>query len=163
MPRTIDIPGGTAELYLREELTPRRQKPVKSLFFRSGSLLDKLQKNATVVHPDGSVDENPGLPEGVLHLTVEEADLLVDIQYATTWGYLKSWTLDIPVPRSVDELMDVPTNIVDVLNAEAKAIDKGVPISADFEPGDETVDDEDSPTGASGDSATPSAAAAPGA
>jgi hypothetical protein len=161
MSRTIEIPGGAAELFTQEELTPRRQKPVKSLFFRSGALLDKLANNSKVIHPDGSVEEDPNLPAGVVQLSQADADLLVDIQYATTWAYLKSWTLDLPLPKSPDELLDIPSHIVDVLNREAKAIDGGVPIAAAFEPSEVTLEDEDSPTGASGDSATPSPAAAP--
>lgn len=159
MSYTITIPGGSAELFEKHELTPRRQKPVKSLIYRADELMNKMANVRTVVSPSGEVDENPDLPEGVLVLSAEEADMLLDIEYASAWATLKSWTIDLPLPRSVDEFMDVPSPIADAIAAGAKRI-KGA-VTDDFEPTEASLENPDSPTGASVDSVTPTEATAP--
>lgn len=154
---TVTIPGGTAELYDRNELTPRRRIPAKALLYRADDLLAKLSVARTVESPSGEVEENPGLTGPALRLTQHEAETLQHLQYATTWGWLKSWTLDIPLPATWEDLLDVPGDITDALN---DAVDKlKNPVSAaDFEVGAETLADPESFTGRSGKSKTPSGA-----
>ena len=42
MSRTVTIPGGTAELFDRNELTPRRRIPAKALMYRADDLFTKI-------------------------------------------------------------------------------------------------------------------------
>lgn len=157
MSRTIEIPGGTAELFDRDELTPRRRIPAKALLYRADDLLAKIATARTVTNPSGDVEENPSLNGPDVRLTQYEAETLEQLQYATTWGWLKSWTLAIPLPATWEDLLDVPSHITDVLNAEVQK--QGNPeVADDFEISKETLEDKGSFTGAPGNSKTQSGA-----
>ena len=157
MSRTIQIPGGTAELFDRDELTPRRRIPAKALLYRADDLLAKISTARTVTNPDGETDTRPALSGEDVRLTQYEAETLEHLQYATTRGWLKSWTIDIPFPATWEDLLDVPSNITEVLNAEVQR--QGNPeIADDFEISKETLEDKESFTGATGNSKTRSGA-----
>lgn len=153
----VEIPGGTAELYDRNELTPRRRIPAKALLYRADDLLAKLSVARTVESPSGEVEENPGLNGPDVRLTQHEAETLQHLQYATTWGWLKSWTLDIPLPATWEDLLDIPGDITDALNDAVEKLKNPIS-SADFEVGDETLADQESFTGNSGGRKTRSGA-----
>lgn len=154
---TVQIPGGTAELYDITELTPRRRIPAKALLYRADDLLAKLSVARTVESPDGDVEENPGLTGPDVRLTQYEAETLQHLQYATTWGWLKSWTLDRPLPATWEDLLDVPSDIVEALNDAVDQIKK-TDVAADMEISKETLSDEDSFIGNSGGRKTRSGA-----
>lgn len=157
MSRTVTIPGGTAELFDRKELTPRRRIPAKALLYRSDNLLTKIASARSVESPTGEVEENPVLDGPAVRLTQYEAETLEHLQIATTWGWLKSWTLDIPLPAMWEDLLDVPSEITDALNIEVQKL--GNPeVVADMELSAETLVDKESFTGNSADSKTPSQA-----
>lgn len=159
MSRTIQIPGGTAELFDRDELTPRRQIPAKALMYRADDLFLKIATARTVTNPAGEVEENPALNGPDVRLTQYEAETLEHLQYATTWGWLKSWTIDRPFPTTWEDLLDVPSNITKVLNDEVQK--QGNPdIGGDFEISKETLEDKGSFTGGPGNSKTRSGATA---
>lgn len=157
MSKTVSIPGGTAELYDRTELTPRRRIPAKALLYRADDLLTKLSVARTVESPTGEVEENPGLTGPALRLTQHEAETLEHLQYATTWGWLKSWTLDIPLPATWEDLLDVSSDITDALNEAVQQL-KNPDVAADMEISAKTLEDQESFTGRSGNSKTPSGA-----
>lgn len=157
MSTTVTIPGGTAELYDPQELTPRRRIPGKALLFRADDLLAKLAVARKVTSPNGDVDENPALLGPEYRLTQHEAEILQHLQYAATWAYLKSWTLDAPFPATWEDLLDVSDDVTDVLNEAVRNL--GAPdTAADFEMSKETLDNKESFTGASGSSPTRSGA-----
>lgn len=154
---TVPIPGGTAELFTREELTPRRRIPAKALLYRADDLLTKISAARTVISPTGEKDENPALDGPELRLTQYEAETLEHLQYATTWGWLKSWTLDRPLPETWEDLLDVPSTITDALNAAVNDLGQPDP-TADMEMTPDTLADKESFTGASEKSVTQSGA-----
>jgi hypothetical protein len=155
MSRTVTIPGGTAELFDRNELTPRRRIPAKALMYRADDLFTKIATASRVESPTGEVDENPILDGPAVRLTQYEAETLEHLQYATTWGWLKSWTLNIPLPATWEDLLDVPTEITDALNTAVQKI--GDPdVAGDFEISKETLEDKGSFTGEHGSSKTQS-------
>lgn len=150
---TVDIPGGTAELYEPKELTPRRQIPSKALLYRSDKLMAKISRARTVTSPDGETDERPELDGDDIRLTEHEAITLEEIQYATTWGFLKAWTLPLPLPATWHDLLDVPLEVTAVLNeAVAKLGNPDVAASIEMTP--ETLSDAGSFTGNSGNTGT---------
>ncbi|WP_427130305.1 hypothetical protein [Pseudarthrobacter sp. S9] len=156
MSHTVEIPGGTAELFDRKELTPRRRIPAKAILYRADDLLTKIAMARRVETPSG-VEENPALDGPAVRLTQYEAETLEHLQYATTWGWLKSWTLDIPLPATWEDLLDIPSDITDSLNIAVQKL--GSPDAAsDFEINSETLADKESFTGRPGDSKTSSAA-----
>lgn len=159
MSSTVDIPGGTAELFDRNELTPRRRIPAKALLYRADDLLAKIASARTLTKPDGESDTRPALSGEDVRLTQYEAETLEHLQYATTWGWLKSWTLDIPFPTTWEDLLDVPSDVTDALNAAVQKL--GNPeVADDFEMSAETLTDKGSFTGGPGSSTTRSGAPA---
>jgi hypothetical protein len=159
MSKTVQIPGGTAELFEPKELTPRRRIPARALMRRSDQLLGKIAAAGRVESPDGRVEENPILTGPDVRLTQYEAETLDHMQCAVTWGYLKSWSLDIPLPATWEDLLDIPSDIVDTLSNEVAKL--GNPdITDDFEMSTETLENKESFTGASEKSKTQSGATA---
>jgi hypothetical protein len=153
MSTTVELPGGSAVILDKIELTPRKQLPLKRLFLRSGDLMVKLAAARTVTSPDGEVEENDTLTGEDLVLNAHEAEILSLIQYATTWAYLKSWTLDLPFPKSPDDMLDLPSHVNDALDSALTAIHGTKTAAEQFEPSEETLEDESSFTGNSEGSA----------
>lgn len=161
MSRTVEIPGGTAELFDRAELTPRRTIPYQALLYRADDLMVKLARARRVVSTSGEVDENPDLDGPEHRLTPHEAEMLEYLQLASDWGWLKSWTLDIPLPATWEGLLDVPNQVTDAIHAGI--LDAGNPapeVSSDFEMSEETLENKESFTGGPGSSKTQSGAPA---
>lgn len=152
---TVDIPGGTAELYDPKDLTPRRRIPAKALLYRADALLFKLYGARTIISPTGDVEENPALTGPEVRLTQHEAETLQNIKYASTWGFLKSWTLDRPLPATWEDLLDLPAEIIDPIHDAVENIGKPDAI-ASIEMSEETLVDEGSFTGSSAASKTSS-------
>jgi len=147
MSTTVTIPGGTAELFDRDEITPRRQIPLKALYTRSGRMLEKLTNARRVINAAGDVDERPELEGPDVLLTEHESEIVQRIQYATTWAWLKSWTLPLPLPANPDAFLDIPAHIVDALDL---AVQKHYSdVQSGFEMSKENLEDKDSFTGAS--------------
>lgn len=155
MSRSIEIPGGTAELFDDSELTPRRQRPVQELALQVGSLMDRIANARRVSTSDGTTDERPSLTglEDV-EISDRQAYQLSRLQDLVTFMYLKSWSLPEPLPADADALLDLPTPVFDALSKAAAQSYNGTgpaaSASAGFEVSDATLEDEASPTGASG-------------
>lgn len=157
MSRTIQIPGGTAELFDRDELTPRRTIPYQSLLYRADKLMEKLANARRVVSVSGEVEENPDLDGPEHRLTPHEAETLEYLQLANDWGWLKSWTIDIPLPATWEGLLDVPNKVTNAIHAAIVGAANPVPeVAPDFEMSKETLADKGSFTGEPGLSKTQS-------
>lgn len=152
MSQSIEIPGGTAELYDDAELTPRRQRPVQELALQVGGLMERIA-NANRVHTsDGEgEDTNMSLPGPDVEISDRQAAQLSRLQDLVTFMYLKSWTLDQPLPATADDLLDLPSPVYKALSVAAAKVYNGTAESSGsgFEINDATADDDTSPTGAS--------------
>lgn len=156
MSRSIEIPGGTAELFDEAELTPRRQRPVQELSLQVGSLMERIANARKVSTSDGLADERPNL-SGLedLEISDRQAMQLSRLQDLVTFMYLKSWTLPDPLPADADALLDLPSPLYNALSkAAAQSYNGTAPdtaaASAPFQATDENLENELSPTGASG-------------
>lgn len=156
MSRSIEIPGGTAELFDDTELTPRRQRPVQELALQVGSLMDRIANAKKVRTSDGETDERPSL-SGLedVEISDRQASQLSRLQDLVTFMYLKSWSLPEPLPADADALLDLSLPLYDALSkAAAQSYNGTVPgtgsASLGFEASDATLENEASPTGASG-------------
>lgn len=150
----IQIPGGTATLLTNKELTPRRRRPIEKADVQNGPLFTKIRDARRVVNPDGTVTENTGLWGPDLVLTEHDADLLTSYSDKKIIARLSSWTLAIPLPTTVDALLDIPGDVYDALQEgvakaeSADGVNPFVPSEGTPEaPG--TLDNPASPTGAS--------------
>lgn len=152
MSTTIEIPGGTAELFDDAELTPRRQRPVQELALQVGGLMDRIAQAGKVTTSDGEADTQPGLPGPEVEISDRQAEQLSRLGDLVTFMYLKSWTLETPFPATADDLLDLPSPVYNAISkAAAQAYNGTSETSAGsaFEANDRTLEDDASPTGAS--------------
>lgn len=154
---TIDIPGGTAVLLSDKELTPRRRRPVDKAEIQRLPLFAKIREARRVVSPTGEVEENVGLWGPDLVLTDHDLDVMTNYSDVKIIARLHSWTIDLPLPTTTDELLDIPGDVYDALTVGLLKAE-GIDVGNMFEPSEKTLEDAESPTGASADSANSSEA-----
>lgn len=157
MSRTIEIPGGTAELFERDELTPAHRIPITAFRYRYQDLFNEVAAASSVESPAGDVEENPALQGPHRRLTQEEAEVLQHYQYLVTFGWLKSWTINHAFPTSWEDLLNVPLNVTDALSA-AVTINATIEPTDDMEISKENLENKASFTGSSAASETSSKA-----
>jgi hypothetical protein len=151
MSHTIEIPGGTAEMYDPGELTPRRMRPVQELALQLGNLLQRLAAARNITGSGEATDGDAlGLTGPDVEIDARQAKLLATFADLVTFMWFKSWSLDQPLPASADELLDLPGAVYDALTHEAAKL-QAAPEDGRFELGDATAHDPESPTGASAD------------
>lgn len=148
MSHTIEVPGGEAEFFDADELTPRRKRPVEELGLQLGDLIQRIQDARKVT--GAADDETTGLTGPDLEISDRQAALLAKFSDVATIMWLKSWTLDLPFPANPDALLDLPSKLYDALQREAGKLQKGTD-NSEFEANDETLADPNSPTGVLGD------------
>lgn len=157
MSRTIQIPGGTAELFDRDELTPASRIPITAFRYRYRDLFEAVEAASSIESPEGDVEANPQLPGAPKRLTQEEAETLQHYQYIVVFGWLKSWTIKHPFPKSWEDLLTTPLHVMDVLSALVTIHSNQDP-TEDMEISKENLEDKASFTGSSDDSKTSSKA-----
>jgi hypothetical protein len=151
MSHIIEVPGGTAEIYDPDELTPRRQRPVEELSLQLGTLLQRIQAARKVTgSAESDDDEALGLTGPDVEINERQAAQLATFADIVTFMWLKSWTVELPFPENADSLLDLPGGLYKALQKEAGRM-QNLDASSRFELGDDTVNDTDSPTGASAD------------
>lgn len=134
MSREITIPGGTAVLRESHELTERHRRPIKMI-------VAQLGPNAQ--------EKMLGWQAGTYDLTEHDAELMFKNHDAVIWCYLKSWSLDRPVPDDWREVGNsIPGDVYDALMAACMEQDQATAEAADSF-GVDGVEDEQSPTGPS--------------
>lgn len=150
MSSTITIPGGTAELFTKDEMTPRRRRPLEKLDVLNGPLIAKIRIARTITKADGTTEENPGLFGPSLALTDADADRLTGYQDAKSWARLKSWTLPDVIPASPEGMLDIPGPVYDAIAVAVAELEAAEAKAANpFVPSETTLEDPASPTGAS--------------
>lgn len=156
--RTFDIPGGTVQLRDKEELTVAGSRAIALATRR---LPRKTLLEAT---PEEQLDPETQLEVAVNESVEDATDLmgfplgLADEDIEAAWAYndtlllayLGSWTLERPLPKTRDDVAELPSDIYSGLN---QAIAKHVrPAKGEDADADEftvdAVENPDSPTGA---------------
>lgn len=153
---TVQIPGGEAVLCdSSSELSPRRRRPIEIIAARVGKKVeaasvaarivcdgDVIQDNSEVLLEDGS----PAFKGGDVEVTERELELFMRLNDAMAWAVLKSWTLDLEVPETVADFMEIPVDVYDVIREKAAEINAKLTVeSGGFTP--DGVEDPESPTG----------------
>lgn len=154
--RTVEVPGGTVKLYDWLDIPMWRLRAVEKVQYRSTALVGSVLDSDEIVGPDGKADREAieeqvvsSLTGGTLHLDDEKVQLLQDLNDVVVWLYLESWTLDRPLPKSVEELLQLPGRIFNPIEAAAAKLwafdrsDEG----GGFEPTPANRADAESPTG----------------
>lgn len=144
MSKIITIPGGTATIAEGpHEITERRMRPIKSLASLYGAKIDAIMA-LTALAVEVEEGETPEPPD-LSGFTPEDIDHLWEMQSATTWAYLLDWTLDRPLPATWRDMGDLPAALTQALDREVSKVAAVRLFTLD------AVEDEASPTGASGD------------
>lgn len=157
MSKTVQIPGGTAELFDRNELTPAHRIPVTAFRYRYRDLFEAVEAASSIETPEGNVESSDILQGAPKRLTQEEAETLQHYQYIVVFGWLKSWTISHPFPASWEDLLNVPLEVMDTLNVLV-TINANQDPTEDMEISKENLEDKASFTGSSDDSKTSSKA-----
>lgn len=117
--RTVDIPGGTAVLRDRSELTVRQKRAIEKALIHIAPALPKMMEikqraDAAMSGEDGQ--ERAGVQEQDAQsqpaLSDEEIDNSYALQNATIIAYLHSWSLPDPIPADIE---DMPADVYEAL------------------------------------------------
>ena len=123
-----DIPGGSATWYTSKSLPPRRER--------------LLQVNAVPMAGLWKRIQELGVEEA--NLTSEEVAAMFRLNEVGVVTFLKSWTLDQPLPETPDDVLDLDKELYDSLLQVAAVLQASTevdPFSVD------SVEDTSSPTG----------------
>ena len=145
----VTIPGGEATLRSEAaELSPRRRREVELLAARLGRVLEPIQTagrlfcEGELMEDRSKVKVKMGPRKGKLaypgpDLEVSELQmrLLTRLNDAIVWSLLESWTLDLPIPTTPDDMLDLPADLYDVIGQKAAEVYLGLDPSGGFGPG----------------------------
>jgi len=145
MSKTVEIPGGFAELRGSDELRGRDRNLIKAVAMAAAPAISKLPEEVAAGKLEGENDEDAQkrlapLVAGV-NFTWQESMSLLDLRQATAVALLKSWTLDQPLP-TMDTIGDLPSDLFDALDSAAGGVTTAMSSGINLDPSP----DPDSPT-----------------
>ncbi|HEX7355317.1 MAG TPA: hypothetical protein VF288_10855 [Mycobacteriales bacterium] len=162
MPRTIDLPGGSATLRDAEEISGAGRKLVRAAAIAASSAFAKLPTEVTEP-PKGteSAEERAARAAAVedamkaVEFSLSEALALETLREVSAVVSVAAWTLPYPAP-SMSNIGELPGDVYDALLTAVGAVPDGA-LDTDFSP----TTDASSPTEGSSASAGPSSDAPP--
>jgi hypothetical protein len=129
----IDLPDGR-HITLRQpvEMTGRHRREIELLAARLGPIASEMDTAGRIL-VDGDVVEDrrdelepktgrPRFPGPDLNLTERQWRLTYDMNLATTWALLKSWSLPDPLPARPDDLLDLDPVLYETITSAAQLI-----------------------------------------
>ena len=124
MSRTVDIPGGTAVIRDADELTGRQSDLIEAATISIASLFTKVP-GVDLKRGDDETEEaykerlTTAANEAfsTVAWTLDESTRLVEWRRAMVFATLDSWSIDRPLPKTIDELADLPGPLARALNA----------------------------------------------
>lgn len=150
----ISIPGGTATFFRVKELSNRREEELSIAGTPAEGAINKIRNARKVTGPDGEADTSDSLFGADVHLTREEARDILFLNNTLGWVLLKSWSLKragepVPLPESVDDLLDLPKDLKNaIVKHAAKIFAADDEVKADSFSIDPGIEDQTSPIGA---------------
>jgi hypothetical protein len=157
--REVDIPGGTALLKERNDLTGDDEALIQAAFTAASSAMAKIAGRVSPTQEDGESDESFAArvraDYEALALTFEETMAMQNLRKASAFGTLHSWTLSRPLPRTFADFGKLPRDIYGALVEAAGGEAMSAAMPENFEP--QGNDKENAtPTGGSSSSTSPS-------
>lgn len=155
MSQKVDIPGGFAIIRDQDELRGRDRMLIKAAAMAASSAIEKLPSSVTEGQDEDEDEEVAQLRQArevaAMKLTIDESLALLQLRQATIVATLQDWSLDLPLPKTMDDLGDLPADLFDALDTAIGGVSTAVAAAQDFEaqPGKEN------PTGNSESSDTP--------
>lgn len=148
--RTVEIPGGTAAFRDADELTGRQSDLIEAATMSVAAVFAKIPDISTE-RVEGETDEsyaqrvNDTANEAfeTVNWSLDESMRLIEWRRAMVFATLDSWTIDRPLPKTMDELADLPGPLARALNAAVGGAMMQVGVdytSPDPEPDSPTID-----------------------
>lgn len=146
--RIIEVEGGTVTFRDREEITVRHRQALERAGVAAGSALAKVPDDKT--QPGGKDWQALGRAG----LTDAEWEAVQNLQNRTILLLLLEWSFPEPVPKTLDDVLDMPASRFDLLERAFRALPEGALWEeTSFEPTDPAAAGFDAtPTLASSDS-----------
>lgn len=140
---------GTVAFWFKvDELSPRRSREMDVYEVTLMPKLRQLMVAQKIIGPDGeTLAEDNGLGGLPVGLSLDESRMLFDMNDTAAWAYLKSWSLPDPLPESPAALLDLHPTLYQALIGHAAKITKQRLVTPGFELSDESVENDDSPSG----------------
>ena len=144
--KTVEIPGGNAQLREKHEIKVRHRRLVESASVGAAVALAKLPSDEAELEAATLAD---------LDLTTDEADGLFKLQDATIVAALDSWTLPDPIP-TLATVGDLDPDVYDALAEATRELGTAIATEENFDPPAPNSEEfASSPTDRSGDSEEP--------
>lgn len=152
-PTSCQLTGrNSAKFYRHDELSPRRSRELDVYEMHLMPKLRELAVAQKIVDTDGTVHGAGGLDSIPVGLSLDESRAMFEMTDTAVLVYLKSWTLKgaqgepLPLPSSIDDMLDWPRDIYQLLiEHAAKIMADQIVKPAPFSP--DNMEDQDSPTG----------------
>jgi len=147
---THDIPGGQATFTHLRRVKPRRRREVELVTQLIGPMLPTIVKAREITSGGRVVMRDPKKKGASVEMSRDDLRLLRELNDATAWACLQSWTLKAGLPETPDDMLDLDPDLYDALQLiAAKLYAADVDMTGDGFTVD-SVEDENSPTGAFG-------------
>jgi hypothetical protein len=122
--KTVEIPGGNAQLREKHEIKVRHRRLVESASVGAAVALAKLPSDEAELEAATLAD---------LDLTTDEADGLFKLQDATIVAALDSWTLPDPIP-TLSTVGDLDPDVYDALAEASRELGTAIATEESFDP-----------------------------
>ena len=118
MSRVVEIPGGSATIRGKDEVQQRARRRLEAALIDVGPAFKKINDKRREMAREKGMEVAPeevNLSDA--GLTREDFDAMYEMQTATILAYLQSWSLEREMPKTQEELDDLPVGLYDALRA----------------------------------------------
>lgn len=150
--REVEIPDGTAAFRDMNELTGGQSDLIEAATVAVASVFGKIPEinlergaDETDKQYQERVNEAANAAFKTVPWTLEESMRLMEWRRAMVFATLDSWTIDRPLPKSMDEVADLPRPLVQALNVAVGGamMQVGTDFSPDADPESPTIGSSD--------------------
>lgn len=135
MSRIIEIPGGSATIRSPEDVKQRARRRLEMASIVASPVYKRINDARKKLEQEQGHKVEPGDVNLMdLGLTREDFDAMYEVQTATVLAYLESWTIERELPKTAEELDELPAGLYDALR-EGTATDGADAVApVDFSP-----------------------------
>ena len=152
--KTVEIPGGTAQLRERSELRGRDENLIKAASMAAAKAVVKVAGIDDTPRDGETNEEATARAEAEaesVDLTWQESLSLLELRQAVIVAVLEHWTLERPLP-TMATIGDLPAELYNALDEAIGG--EAIKLGTDFSPPDDPGELKRSPIGDSADSST---------
>lgn len=127
IPLTTAVPGGMARWFAPGELTPRRSRDYELIAAEIAPLTQRAIDARAITVAGGETRAFDGFTGPAVGLSRHELAAFLELTDAATIAYLKEWTLERPLPETVDELLELPRPLYEALTRHGSKLMAAAP------------------------------------